>query len=71
MRGVGVAQFVHDASEKLACVIDEYGGVVGIVTMEDLAEEILGDVTDEHALEEEETPTNIRRATNISFSSYF
>jgi len=36
------------AQQKLAGVIDEYGGFVGIVTVEDLAEEILGDVTDEH-----------------------
>lgn len=36
------------SGEKMACVIDEYGGFIGIVTVEDLAEEILGDVTDEH-----------------------
>lgn len=50
---------LEEAHEKLACVIDEYGGFVGIVTVEDLAEEILGDVTDEHDLEETEeiTPT--------------
>ena len=48
---------LRDADEKLACVIDEYGGFVGIVTMEDLAEEILGDVTDEHDLEETEEIT--------------
>lgn len=40
--------------QKMACVIDEYGGFVGIVTMEDLAEEILGDVSDEHDIEESE-----------------
>ncbi|GII97965.1 CBS domain containing-hemolysin-like protein [Sediminihabitans luteus] len=33
---------------ELACVIDEYGGFTGIVTIEDLAEELLGDVRDEH-----------------------
>ena len=39
---------LEEAQQKLACVIDEYGGFVGIITIEDLAEEILGDVGDEH-----------------------
>ncbi|GAB3694704.1 hemolysin family protein [Corynebacterium nasicanis] len=43
-----VVEKLDDAQQKLAGVIDEYGGFVGIVTVEDLAEEILGDVTDEH-----------------------
>ncbi|MDN6498781.1 MAG: hemolysin family protein [Yaniella sp.] len=37
-----------DSQTELACVIDEYGGLTGILTLEDLAEEITGDVTDEH-----------------------
>jgi putative hemolysin len=39
---------------KMVFVVDEYGGVVGLVTIEDLIEEILGDIRDEKDRDEEE-----------------
>ncbi|MDO0977201.1 hemolysin family protein [Mycolicibacterium frederiksbergense] len=39
---------LNEARDEMALVIDEYGGFAGVLTMEDLAEELVGEIDDEH-----------------------
>ena len=44
----------RESRNHMAIVVDEYGGVAGLATIEDVLEQIVGDIDDEHDLEEDD-----------------
>src|SRR3546814_15792467 len=51
-RALDLLQEMRMTRRHLALVVDEYGGIAGLSTIEDLVEEIVGEISDEHDGEE-------------------
>ncbi|MEV4566120.1 hemolysin family protein [Nonomuraea sp. NPDC049419] len=49
---------LHERGEEVACVVDEHGGLAGLLTWEDVAEELVGEIADENDVE---APPAVRR----------
>ena len=53
MRVAELLREMQARNQKMAIVVDEHGGVSGLVTMEDLMEELVGEIKDEYDTDQE------------------
>ena len=60
-----VLQALREANQHMAIVTDEYSGIDGIITMEDVLEEVVGEIWDENDLVEEEIVARNEREYEI------
>jgi CBS domain containing-hemolysin-like protein len=62
MRAIDLLAQMQAARIHLALVVDEYGGTDGLVSIEDIVEQIVGEIDDEH--DSDEPPSIVRQADN-------
>lgn len=68
-----ISDILHEMMAKhihLAIVVDEYGGTAGLLSMEDILEELVGDIMDEHDEDEQEPLKVISEDTCIFEGTY-
>ena len=62
MRAIDLLAQMQASRIHLALVVDEYGGTDGLVTIEDIVEQIVGEIDDEH--DSDEAPSIVRQSDN-------